>query len=163
MPPRTDPGCGPTRRAFVCAGVAAGAVGALAGCADATPAPRAVRLGREACQNCGMTIGDARYAAEIWDPGYGRVRVYDDFGCAVLAAYQRKELDRADIAFWVADETDPAKWLDARAARYRAGAMTPMNYGYAAGSASRHTVDYAAATKAICDKALCAHEPGERS
>jgi len=162
MRSRTDVRSGATRRAFVCMGLAAG-VGALGGCSDAKPAPRAVRLGRETCQNCGMTVSDARYAALIWDSEYGRVRVYDDFGCAVVAAFQRKELDRADVAFWVADETDPAKWLDARAARFRDNAATPMGYGHAAGPEANHPLDYEKAVTAICDKAMCAREPRARS
>ncbi len=129
----------------------------LAGCSEAIPAPRAVRLKRETCDFCGMPVGDRRYAAEIWNSETGRVRVYDDFGCAVIAADRRKELSRPDIAFWVADESDPTRWLDARSAGYRAGVATPMGHGYAAGPEAGHPLDFAASSAAICEKALCAH------
>ena len=146
-----------TRRGFICIGFG-GCLAGIAGCSEAKPGPRAIRLKRESCQTCGMPIGDPRYAAEIWDPEYGRVRVYDDFGCAVLAAYGRHELDRADIGFWVADETDPTRWLDARSARIRAGVATPMGHGHAAGPAESHPLDYTTAVAAIREKALCAHQ-----
>lgn len=144
------------RRRFVCMALSFAAAGALAGCSEAQPAPRAIRLKRETCDHCGMPVYDARYAAEIWNADIARVRVYDDFGCAVIAASQRKELERADIGFWVADESDPARWLDARSARYRDGVTTPMGYGYAAGPEAGHPVDFAAASAAIREKALCA-------
>lgn len=146
-----------TRRRFVCMGLSVVVAGGLAGCSEAKPAPRAVRLKRENCETCGMPIYDPRYASEIWNGESGRVRVYDDFGCAVIAASGRRELNRTDVAFWVADESDPARWLDARSARYRAGAATPMGYGYAAGPEAGHPLDFAVASAAICEKALCAH------
>jgi len=145
-----------TRRHFICMGLCV-AAGGLIGCSDATPAPRAVRLKRDICPYCGLPVYDARYAAEIWDSEYRRVRVYDDFGCAVLAAAQRGELERTDVGFWVADETDPTRWLDARTARYRSGVKTPMEFGHAAGPADGHPLDFATAVAAVREKALCAH------
>lgn len=152
-----DVGIGATRRRFVCMGLCVFVAAGLAGCSEAKPAPRAARLKRENCQYCGMPVSDPRYVAEIWDGEYGRVRVYDDFGCAVIAACQRGELDRTDIAFWVADESDPTHWLDARSARYRSGAATPMGHGYAAGPENGHSLDFATASAAIRANALCAH------
>lgn len=146
-----------TRRRFVCIALGFAVAGGVAGCSEAQPAPRAIRLKRENCDYCGMPIGDPRYAAEIWNADIGRVRTYDDFGCAVLAANGRKELERTDIAFWVADEIDPTRWLDARSARYRSGVATPMGHGYAAGAGDTHPGDYATASAAIYEKALCAH------
>lgn len=153
---RFPPESAAARRRFICMGLGLVVGSVLAGCADAKPAPRAVRLKRENCDHCGMPIGDARYAAEIWNGDSGRVRVYDDFGCAVLAAVARNELERTEVAFWVADENDPDRWLDARSARYRSGAATPMGHGYAAGPASGHPLDFTAASAAVCEKALCA-------
>lgn len=146
-----------TRRRFVCMGLGILVAGGLAGCSEAKPAPRTVRLKRENCEYCGMPVHDSRYVAEIWNDEIGRVRVYDDFGCAVIAASARNELARTDVAFWVADESDPDHWLDARSARYRADVATPMGHGYAAGPENGHPVDFAAASAAICAKALCDH------
>ena len=148
-----------SRRDFVCMGLGVVLAGGLAGCSNATPAPRAVRLKRDTCEHCGLPIYDPRYAAEIWDSEHQRVRVYDDFGCAVFAAFTRGELERSDIGFWVADETDITRWLDARSARYRSDAHTPMGYGYAAGSADRYALDFAVAVAATREKALCTHSP----
>lgn len=158
IPCPPEAGIAPTRRRFVCMALGLAAVGGLAGCSqEAGPAPRAIKLKRETCDYCGMPIGDPRYAAEIWNADIGRVRVYDDFGCAVIAASQRKELERTEVAFWVADEGDPARWLPARSARYREGVATPMGHGYAAGAEVGHPADFATASAAICEKALCAH------
>ena len=150
---RRDTGKGPTRRHFVCVGL--GALAAVAGCSGKPPAPRAARLGRESCQHCGMLISDPRYVTQIWDPEYGRVRVYDDFGCAVLAAERREELDRDNIGFWVADENEPGRWLEARSARYRSDVATPMGYGYAAGTGERYSRDFATAVAAVRSRSLC--------
>lgn len=154
MPRAFDLGARPSRRGLMHLGLGACSA-ALVGCGDRTPAPRAVRLGRETCQNCGMTIGDARWCAEVWDREYSRVRVYDDFGCAILDAAARKELDRADMLIWAADETEPARWLDARGAHFRAGVATPMGYGYAAGPQAGHPLGYADAVAAVRARALC--------
>ena len=104
MTPRAcDMSARPSRRALLHIGFGACSV-ALAGCGDKTPAPRAVRLGRETCQNCGMTISDARWCAEIWDRDYGRVRVYECQGCSVLFR-------------------DPVKWT--RFELFSAGVLSP--------------------------------------
>ena len=108
---------------------------------------------------CHMTFGDRRFAAEWWDLANHRPHVFDDFGCAVLAADEAGVIDRADVAFWITDDADPARWLDARAAHYRDDTVTPMGYGHSAGSSPAHRLDFAAATRAIRDKAACEHQP----
>lgn len=145
---------GAVRRRDVLAGAA---TAVLAGCAPAAPAPRAIRWGRDVCAFCHMTFADRRFAAEVWDPALGRVHVYDDFGCAVLAVYEADLIDRADIPFWVTDDGAPDTWLDARTARYRGDVVTPMGYGHSAGRSTAHTLDFASAAAAIRQKALCEH------
>jgi hypothetical protein len=104
-----------------------------------------------------MPITDARYAAEIWNTEYRRVRVYDGFTCAVLAASERGELERTDIGFWVTDETEPARWLDARSARYRLDSKTSI-HGDAAGPADgQHPLDFATAVATVRENGLCVH------
>jgi len=154
---RSDPAIRVSRREVVTGALALVATAGITGCGSAIPRPRAIRLKRDVCQYCGMPVGDPRFGAEIWDSDYGRVRIYDDFGCAVMAAASRGEIERGDVAFWVADETEPARWLDARSAHYRSGAPTPMAHGYAAGPETGHGFDFAAATRDIREKALCAH------
>jgi hypothetical protein len=147
---------GPSRRRLLGAGFGLGLAG-LAGCAPAPPAPRAIRWGRDTCEFCHMTFADRRYAAEFWDEASGRARIFDDFGCSVLAAAEAGILDHADVAWWVTDDADPNRWLDARTARYRDEVVTPMGYGHSAGTSSAHRLDFSAAAAAIVAKAECEH------
>ena len=146
-----------SRRALIRAGAACGAVAMLPACSEVTPAPRTIKWGRDLCEYCHMVFGDRRYAAEIWDAEHNRARLYDDFGCAVLAAYDLKIPDSSDIPFWVSDEARPEVWLEARGAKYRASVSTPMDYGHAAGSTDAYPLTYKAAATAIRDKAGCEH------
>jgi nitrous oxide reductase accessory protein NosL len=146
----------PSRRALLGAALGFGVAG-LPACSEAPAEPRAIKWGRDVCDFCHMTFGDRRYAAEIWDPTTHRARIYDDFGCSVLAAADMGVLDRADVAWWVSDDADPTRWIDARTARYRGDVVTPMGYGHSAGTTPAHTLDFTAAAVAIREKAECEH------
>lgn len=152
-----DPAHSVSRRAVMRSGLALGAFACLPACSEVQAAPRVIKWGREACEFCHMGFADRRFAAQWWDAPNHRARAFDDFGCAVLAADEAGLLDRADVAFWVTDDADPARWLDARAARFRDGVSTPMGYGHSAGSGPAYRLDFAAAAKAIRDKAACEH------
>lgn len=155
-PPRPDRLSHPSRRRVLRAGL--GLFVCVAGCSEAVPAPRVIKWGRDTCDYCHMVFADRRFAAEIWDPETHRSRIYDDFGCAVLAAGELGVLDRNDVPFWVTDDAAPDHWLDARAARYRDGTVTPMGYGYSAGPPPTHPLDFRTAAAAIREKADCAHK-----
>lgn len=145
-----------TRRdALRLAGLAA--LSTLSACGPVQAAPRPIKWGRDTCEFCHMTFADRRFAAEVWDPQTNRARVYDDFGCAVLASTEAGTADRDDVPFWVSDDSAPETWLDARAARYRDDAVTPMGYAHSAGRSPAHRLDFRAAVAAIRDKAACAH------
>ena len=159
MPRARDAGLCVSRRALLRAGAAAGLAPLLPACSEVEARPRAIKWGRDTCEFCHMVLADRRYAAEFWDTEFNRARIYDDFGCAVLAAAEKGVLDRAEVRFWVSDETRPDAWLDARAARFRDGVATPMGYGHAAGAGAGYALDFAAAAKAIRDKAECEHKP----
>lgn len=133
------------------------ALAAFAGCAPVEAAPRKIKWGRDTCEFCHMTFADRRFAAEVWNPATNRARIYDDFGCAVLASTENGTADRADVPFWVSDDADPDHWLDARAARYRNDAVTPMGYAHSAGRTPDHPLDFSTAVAAIRDKAACEH------
>lgn len=154
--PRAERFARPTRR-DVAAAVLGLFAGALAGCGAVTPEPRKIKWGRDVCEFCHMTFADRRFAAEVWDPDQNRARIYDDFGCAVLASAESGLFDRPDVPFWVSDDADPARWIDARAARYRGDATTPMGYSHSAGLSPAHRLSFAEAVKAIRDKAACEH------
>lgn len=154
----------PSRRDLVGAGLALAGLVWLPACSEVRVEPRPIRWGRETCEFCHMGFADRRFAAEWWDDANHRARVFDDFGCAVLAADEAGLLDHADVAFWVTDDADPSRWLDARAARFRDGVATPMGYGHSAGSSPAHRLDFATAAEAIRQKAACEHAPiGVRS
>ena len=105
----------------------------VGGC-EADAGPGEVKLGRDACENCGMIISDPRFVAEV-RLADGKLHKFDDPGGAV------NWLSRACVApadakeFWVIDSADGKSWLDARKAYYRAEA-TPMDYGFAAVAAA---------------------------
>ena len=149
----------PSRRALLGAGLAFATVAGLPACSEVQAAPRPIKWNRDSCEFCHMVFADRRYSAEWWDAELHRPRVFDDFGCATLAAAEAGVIDRTDTLFWVSDDAEPGRWLDARTAHYRDGAATPMGYGHSAGTTPDHRLDFAAATKAIRDKAACEHQP----
>jgi hypothetical protein len=151
-----------SRRALLRAAGAVVAASGLPACSQAPAEPRKIRWGRDVCEFCHMTFGDRRYGAQIWDATQNRARIYDDFGCAVVAAFDAGTLDRPEVRFWTIDETKPETWLDARAAMFRP-APTPMGYDHASGAGPAYSLDFAAATKAIKIKAGCEHPGGART
>lgn len=154
----TDLKAAPSRRILMRAAAVCTLAPLLPACSEVKATPRTIKWGRDTCEYCHMVFGDRRYVAEIWDSEFNRARIYDDFGCAVLAAAEKGVLDKADVAFWANDETRPEVWLDARAAKFRDKVVTPMGYGYASGTGSAHTIDFAAAAAAIREKAECEHK-----
>ena len=148
----------PSRRGVIAASLGLAATALLPACSEVPPEPRRIKWGRDVCEFCHMVFGDRRYAAEIWDADLARARIYDDFGCAVLAAAELGLLERADVPFWVTDDAAPDQWLDARKANYRDGVVTPMGYGHSAGPAPTHPLGFLAAATAIRDKAACEHK-----
>lgn len=149
----------PSRRAVLGAGVAALTLAALPACSEVKAEPRKIKWGRDTCEFCHMIFADRRFAAQIWDASLTRARIYDDFGCAVLAADEMGLLGRDDVVFWVTDDLDPSRWLDARSAHFRDGVTTPMGYGHSAAStAAGHPLAFTAAAAAIREKAACEHK-----
>lgn len=148
----------PSRRALVGAALSLGALALLPACSEVKAEPRKIKWGRDTCEFCHMVFADRRFAAEIWDAGLPRARIYDDFGCAVLAADEMGVLARDDVPFWVSDDAAPDRWLDARTAHFRDGVVTPMGYGHSAGTGADHPLTFLAAATAIRDKAACEHK-----
>jgi copper chaperone NosL len=68
-----------------------------------------------------MVVGDKRYAAQVVSDG--ERRFFDDLGCMVLWMETHKT-ERA----W-AHDAQGGSWVDAKLARYAAGARTPMGFG----------------------------------
>jgi copper chaperone NosL len=90
--------------------------------------------GKQACANCGMIVGDRRTAAEVLTKEGDRL-FFDDPGCMVvwLSSHQ-------DRHAWVKD-AERGDWLDARAAHWKSGAKTPMDYGWEANASDGPTWD----------------------
>lgn len=155
--PIADLFAGSTRRDVLRLAALAATSASLAACAPATPAPRKIKWGRDVCEFCHMTFADRRFAAEVWDPETNRAHIYDDFGCAVLAASETGLADHPEVPFWVTDDGAPEVWLDARAAHYRDDSVTPMGYSHSAGRGAAYRLDFPTAVAAIRDKAACEH------
>jgi copper chaperone NosL len=104
----------------------------------------AIAYGRDRCEQCGMIIGDARFAAAARRGS--TVRRFDDIGC--LIRHSGDALASGQMRGFVHD-ADAETWLDASRAWYvRTPAIrTPMNYGiaaYADGGAARRAHPQAA-------------------
>jgi hypothetical protein len=78
-----------------------------------------------------MTLGDRRYAAQIRLESDGRVRHFDDLGCALLWLEEQRSTGDGAREFFVRDIEGDA-WLSAEGARYRTDQRTPMGYGFGA-------------------------------
>jgi copper chaperone NosL len=86
--------------------------------------------GKQPCAHCAMLVGDRAHAAQA---SSGGDRFYfDDVGCLVLWLEERGS-GGAPRHVWVRDSEAP-RWLEARHARYAAGAKTPMDFGFEATS-----------------------------
>lgn len=97
---------------------------ALAACAK-SDGPVEPVWGKQACAHCAMILSDRRFGAQLVTPAGDRL-FFDDVGCMVLAIDERG-LDAARA--WVHD-AQTGQWLDARSARYVAGAPSPMKLGF---------------------------------
>jgi hypothetical protein len=104
---------------------------------------------KQACGHCHMLLSDPSTAAQIVNDRGERV-FFDDVGC--LAAYLA-DRPRAAHRAWV---HLGSQWRQARAARYAAGASTPMGYGFVprAGGA----LDFAAVEQAVTARRSAAGE-----
>jgi copper chaperone NosL len=86
--------------------------------------------GKQPCAHCAMILSDRRFGAQLRTDD-GEHLFYDDVGCMVLDIDQRGlGAPRA----WARDGRS-GRWLDARTARYLAGAPSPMDFGFEARAA----------------------------
>ena len=79
--------------------------------------------GKQPCDHCHMLLSDPGTAAQLLSVDGERL-YFDDVGCLV----ERIARDASSVGrIWVRDAR--GVWIDARRARYRTGARTPMGYG----------------------------------
>ncbi len=96
---------------------------------DYTKEPAAMHWDRDMCERCKMAISERKFAVQAVDRK-GRVYKFDDIGCLILWQH----LEHPEIKFakiWIKDAKS-GKWIDARSAKYVAGLVTPMGYGFGA-------------------------------
>ena len=103
----------------------------VAGCRQSVDlqAPPEIIIGQDVCDQCGMLIGEARYAAAYWTVD-GQPRRFDDIG-GMMAYYHTHGEEVA--SFWVHDFVSE-EWLPAEEATFLVdiGQQTPMGYGIVA-------------------------------
>jgi len=137
------------RRIFVGGLVLSG----LAGCSKQSEGTEEIRYGRDTCAKCGMVISDPHFAAEIRGGADRQLAKFDDAGCAVNWLESKPWHAETTTDFWVMDAETGQTWLKAREAWYVAGAMTPMNYGFAAYPQQKEgAVDFSAMQQAALAK-----------
>lgn len=126
---------------------------ALAACSKQAEGTEEIHYGRDTCTKCGMMISDPHFAAEIRGGPDRALYKFDDVGCAVN--WLDKQAWRGDekTDFWVMDNDGGKTWLKALDAWYTPGAMSPMNYGFAAhGARTADAVNYLAMRAAALAK-----------
>ncbi len=79
--------------------------------------------GKQPCAHCAMLVSEPPHAAQAITTGGAR-HYFDDIGCMALYA-QGEPLQKA----W-AREAASGSWLDVERASFRAGAKTPMDFGF---------------------------------
>lgn len=72
--------------------------------------PQPIKVGKDACTFCKMTVTDARFACEIITDK-GRVMVFDDLHC--LFSYQKQQKDKGATEVWISSFTDKEKLIPA--------------------------------------------------
>jgi copper chaperone NosL len=121
----------------------------LGGCGgDPGTGPVEVKWDRTTCDRCRMVLSDRQHAAQVRLPaqeGRSRVLTFDDFGCAIIWLEAQPWRDDPRTEVWVSDWRS-GQWLNARAATYLPGQVTPMEYGLGAQSdPAPNGLDFAAA------------------
>jgi copper chaperone NosL len=99
----------------------------LLACTPGADVPADPIWGKQACDHCVMLISEQQPAAQA-TLADGSRKFFDDVGCLVEWLKQEREPTRH---LWVRSPQGQ-RWIDARAARYRGGQRTPMDYGFLA-------------------------------
>ncbi|MEA3273852.1 MAG: hypothetical protein U9Q81_00825 [Pseudomonadota bacterium] len=127
----------------------------LTGCEwDPGTGPVDVKWDRKTCERCRMVLSDRKHSAEVRvkpTDGKSKVLFFDDIGCAVIWLEDKPFREDASTEIWVTDWRN-GEWIDARAATYLPGQVTPMEYGLGAQpEPAQGGLDYAQAKAHIFD------------
>lgn len=114
-----------TRRSFVLVGASLPFLLAACGGKEASgEEPPSIKLGRDACDRCGMIISEERFASGLVDKD-GKALVFDDTGEMVTVVQEEGLGDRRP---WV-HGSPSLEWMDARKAWYTVTMETPTPMG----------------------------------
>lgn len=80
--------------------------------------------GKQRCGHCSMVVGERRFAGQAVATTNERL-FFDDPGCLATYVLAHQHVRHA----WVLSD---GRWVEARAARFTAGAKSPMDYGFEA-------------------------------
>lgn len=100
-------------------------VAAALGACDSPDLAKDPVWGKQPCGSCAMLVSEPAHAAQLVTTDGAR-HYFDDVGCMASWVAERRG---GAAKLWVRDAS--GAWLDARTSRYRKGAKTPMNFGYA--------------------------------
>ena len=90
-----------------------------------------IKWDRDTCARCNMVIGDPRFAAQLRGGPKQQNWKFDDIGCVAVWLKAQPWGDETATKIWVMDSTNGRDWLDARAAHYSGGRISPMGYNFA--------------------------------
>ena len=79
------------------------------------PGPKPIRLNKDECAYCKMTVTHAAFASQI-NTAKGRQYVFDDLGC-MISYIKENEQEKGNL-FYVADFCKPESFLDVNKARF---------------------------------------------
>jgi len=145
-----------TRRSFTRGALAIAAGGPVFACSEVpTGDPVKITYDRDTCAHCQMLISERGFAAEAFDPTTRKMAKFDDIGCLAVYATEKGFIDKPEAKFWVMNNADQATWLDASAASYVDGALSPMGYGFAAKPKGEGSLDFASVKASAQKRAHC--------
>lgn len=109
----------------------------------ATVQPEAAKLNVDGCDNCKMTISDAKFVAELIT-ARGRIYKFDDLSC--MQTYQKENPDKGNVALYVSDFEHGNTFLPVADAIFVCGedVSSPMGGNTAAFSSSKAAEQFAA-------------------
>lgn len=117
--------------------------------------PAKITYDRDTCAHCAMLISERKFAAQCFAPSIGKHLKFDDVGCMVVWASEKRLIDEPDCRLWVASHADGTTWLEARAASYDEGVNSPMGYGFAARPAGQGRLDFKTVKASAQKRAHC--------
>jgi copper chaperone NosL len=100
----------------------------VSACTAGRESPRDPSWNHDLCSHCRMAISEPRFAAQLIGPG-GRVRYYDDLGCALADQDEHPEL-KAGVLYVHPEGGN--LWEPAEKGSYKDKRITPMGYGFGA-------------------------------